>query len=64
MRINHNLEMGKKIEMYANDNIAFYLHKNRNFINKLFQEKKAKEREQKFQQIIEQEKVKIMSFTK
>lgn len=33
--INNNLEMSKRIEMYANDNVAFFLHKNRNFITKL-----------------------------
>ena len=27
--------MAKKIEKYANEPVAFYLHKNRNFINKL-----------------------------
>jgi hypothetical protein len=35
LMINHNLQMSKKIEMYANDNVAFFLHKNRNFISKL-----------------------------
>ena len=35
LKINSNLEMGRKIEMYANDNVAFYLYKNRNFITKL-----------------------------
>jgi hypothetical protein len=27
--------MDKKIEIYANDSVAFFLHKNRNFIKKL-----------------------------
>lgn len=35
LRINHELHMKKKIEMLANDQIAFFLHKNRNFIYKL-----------------------------
>jgi hypothetical protein len=35
LRINHGLPMHKKIEKYANENVAFYLHKNRNFIDKL-----------------------------
>lgn len=35
LKINHDLQMTKKIEMYANDNVAFFLHKNRNFITKL-----------------------------
>jgi hypothetical protein len=33
--INYKLNMNKKIEMYANDEVAFFLHKNRNFITKL-----------------------------
>ena len=40
LKINHGLAMNKKIEMYANDNVAFYLHKNRNFINKLLNSQK------------------------
>lgn len=32
LMINHNLNMRKKIEMYANEDVAFFLHKNRNFI--------------------------------
>ena len=35
LKINHALGMNKKIEMYANDGVAFFLHKNRNFIKKL-----------------------------
>ncbi len=35
LKINHALKMNKKIEMYANDDVAFFLHKNRNFIYKL-----------------------------
>jgi len=27
--------MSKKIETYANEKVAFYLHKNRNFIHKI-----------------------------
>lgn len=38
--INHDLKMSKKIEMYANDNLAYHLHKGRNFLFKL---KKAEE---------------------
>ncbi len=33
--INHDLKMSKKIEMYANDNLAYHLHKGRNFLFKL-----------------------------
>ena len=35
LRLNHGLPMAKKIEKYANEPVAFHLHKNRNFINKL-----------------------------
>lgn len=38
LRINHGLKMSKKIEMYANDNVAFLLHKGRNFLYKLEKE--------------------------
>jgi hypothetical protein len=38
LRINHGLNMSKKIEMYANDNVAFLLHKGRNFLYKLEKE--------------------------
>ena len=33
--INVDLPMNKKIEKYASDPVAFYLHKDRNFIKKL-----------------------------
>lgn len=33
--INKNLPMQKQIEKFANEPVAFYLHKNRNFIEKL-----------------------------
>lgn len=35
LKINHGLRMSKKIEMYANEDVAFFLHKNRNFLTKL-----------------------------
>lgn len=35
LKINHGLRMSKKIEMYANEDVAFHLHKNRNFLTKL-----------------------------
>lgn len=35
LQINNGLPMHKKIETYANEKIAFHLHKNRNFIHKL-----------------------------
>ena len=57
LKINHNLSMNKKIEMYANDNIAFYLHKNRNFIQKLNSHKREKELEKKMR--LEKEKDQI-----
>ena len=38
LRINHGLNMSKKIEMYANENVAFLLHKGRNFLYKLQKE--------------------------
>jgi hypothetical protein len=37
LKINHDLLMSKKIEMFANDSVAFHLHKGRNFIHKLDQ---------------------------
>lgn len=33
--INHELPMHKKIERYGTEPVAFYLHKQRNFIKKL-----------------------------
>ena len=42
--------------MYANDNIAFYLHKNRNFIDKLFNDKKSRDREEEAAKEHEEEK--------
>ena len=44
LQINHNLDMGKKIEIYANEQIAFHLHKNRNFIDKLTRDKELKKK--------------------
>ena len=38
--------MNKKIEMYANDEVAFFLHKNRNFITKLVKAQQEKVREE------------------
>jgi hypothetical protein len=42
LKLNSKLRMPKKIEKFANDAAAFYLHKNRNFLQKL--EEQAKER--------------------
>ena len=47
LRINHALGMNKKIEMYANDGVAFFLHKNRNFIKKLITARDQYEDEKK-----------------
>jgi hypothetical protein len=33
--INHKLPMHKKIERFGNEPVVFYLHKKRNFINKI-----------------------------
>ena len=33
--INKNMEMKKRIQSFSNDPVAYYLHKNRNFIRKL-----------------------------
>ena len=44
--INYKLDMKKKIEMYANDDVAFLLHKNRNFITKLVKAEKEKVKEE------------------
>ena len=54
LKINHGLRMSKKIEMYANDDVAFFLHKNRNFLDKL---KKAEEKhiEEKMRKVREEE---------
>ena len=49
--INHDLKMSKKIEMYANDNLVYHLHKGRNFLFKL---KKGEE-----QRIIEKKEKEI-----
>ena len=35
ININKNLEMPKRIQSFSNDPVAYYLHKNRNFISKL-----------------------------
>ena len=35
LKINDKLPMHTKIEKYANESLAFYLHKKRNFIDKL-----------------------------
>jgi len=44
LRLNHNLPMGMKIERYAHEEVAFYLHKKRNFITKIKEEKKEYEK--------------------
>ena len=50
LRINHGLNMSKKIEMYANDNVAFLLHKSRNFLFKLEKEEEKMKIEKARQQ--------------
>jgi len=50
LRINHALNMNKKIEIYANDDVAFFLHKNRNFIKKLVHAKQQIEHEKRLVQ--------------
>lgn len=35
VNINKNLDMKKRIQTFSNDPVAYYLHKNRNFIRKL-----------------------------
>jgi len=63
LRINHDLNMSKKIEMYANDNAAFLLHKGRNFLYKLEKEeekmkveKAKKQEEDRKRRIVEEKK--------
>lgn len=50
LRINHGLNMSKKIEMYANDNVAFLLHKGRNFLYKLEKDEEKHREETKKRQ--------------
>jgi len=52
LMINHRLPMPLKIEKYANDPVAFYLHKKRNFINKLDVARKQQEDKQKQEEAI------------
>ena len=49
LKINHELKMVKKIEMYANEDVVFLLHKGRNFLYKLKKEEE-KQREVKKKQ--------------
>lgn len=62
LRINHGLNMSKKIEMYANDNVAFLLHKGRNFLYKLEKEEEkmkvemARQQEEDRKRRIEEDK--------
>lgn len=35
VNISKNLDMKKRIQTFSNDPVAYYLHKNRNFIRKL-----------------------------
>ena len=48
--------MDNKIEKYANETLAFYLHKNRNFLDKL--EKTERDRQKEIAQKVEDEKLK------
>lgn len=59
LRMNPNLPMSKKIETFANEKVAFYLHKNRNFIHKLDTTIKELEKEKKINEELEREKVKL-----
>jgi hypothetical protein len=61
LKINHNLPMAKKIEKYANEEVAFHLHKNRNFINKLNSSKKEYEARKKIENAL---KMKMMDVIK
>jgi len=47
LKINQKLPMNKKIEAYANEKVAFYLHKSRNFIHKIKNSMKEIENEKK-----------------
>lgn len=51
LKINNGLRMSKKIEMFANDDVAFFLHKNRNFITKLI---KAQEKHYEEKRLLEE----------
>jgi len=59
LRLNHNLPMNKKIETYANEKVAFYLHKNRNFIHKIENSLKEIDKEKKVKEEKELELKKI-----
>jgi hypothetical protein len=55
--------MSKKIEMYANENVAFLLHKGRNFLYKLEKEEEKmkierakKQEEERKRKILEEKK--------
>lgn len=40
LRLNTNLKMHQKIEKYAQDSVIFFLHKNRNFVEKIQRQEK------------------------
>lgn len=42
MNINKNLDMKVRIQTFSNDPVAYYLHKNRNFIRKLEQKSEGR----------------------
>jgi len=51
--INKDLPMKKQIEKFANEPVAYYLHKNRNFIEKLENRKVKRSSEQAVKDITE-----------
>jgi hypothetical protein len=40
LKVNSKLSMPRKIEKFANDSAAFYMHKSRNFLEKLDEQMK------------------------
>lgn len=40
--VNKDLKMEKRIQSFSNDPVVYYLHKNRNFLRKLEQNKLVK----------------------
>lgn len=55
LKINHNLPMNKKIETYANEKIAFHLHKNRNFLHKIKTSMLERDRDRHLREELERE---------
>lgn len=59
LRINRNLQMHQKIEKYSQDSVVFFLHKKRNFIEKIHRQEQEddlrKQADEEKQRLIEQE---------